>query len=65
MTTYITIQGDMWDAISYKVYGNEKYMGVLMCSNPHLLNTYIFEAGTVLTIPEINSEEESDKPAWR
>lgn len=65
MTTYTTIQGDMWDAISYKVYGSEKYMGVLMRSNPHLLNTYIFEAGTVLTVPEIKNEEESDKPAWR
>lgn len=28
--TYITSQSDTWDRISYKVYGNEKYMDVLI-----------------------------------
>lgn len=26
MSTYTTIQGDVWDAIAYKVYGDSKYM---------------------------------------
>ena len=29
-TTYTTRQGDQWDAIAKKVYGDEKYAGYLM-----------------------------------
>ena len=65
MRTYTTLQGDMWDSISYKVYGSEKYAGVLMKSNPKLLDIFIFSAGEVLSIPDVTVEEESDKPAWR
>lgn len=65
MRTYTTIQGDMWDSISYKMYGSERYVGVLMKSNPHLLDIFIFSSGTALSIPEVRTEEKSDKPAWR
>lgn len=65
MRTYTTIQGDMWDSIAYKVYGNEKYMGLLMKSNLQLLDIFIFSAGTLLSVPELSIEEEIDKPAWR
>ena len=63
--TYTTIQGDMWDSISYKVYGSEKYVGLLMKSNPTLLDIFIFGAGTVLSVPELEDEKESDMPSWR
>ncbi len=32
-TTYTTRQGDQWDAIAKKVYGDEKYAGYLMEQN--------------------------------
>ena len=38
MKTYTTIQGDMWDSIAYKLYGDEKYMCQLMKSNLELLD---------------------------
>lgn len=63
--TYVTIQGDMWDTISYKVYRNENYAGVLMQANPELLNTFIFGAETVLVIPELELESPSGLPSWR
>ena len=63
--TYTTIQGDMWDSISYKIYGSEKYAGLLMKSNPALLDIFIFGAGTVLSVPELDDEKESDIPSWR
>lgn len=63
--TYVTIQGDMWDAISHKVYGNENYAGVLMQANLELLNTFIFGAGTVLVVPELKLEAASGLPYWR
>ena len=27
---YSTVQGDMWDMISYRVYGSEKYVKILL-----------------------------------
>ncbi len=63
--TYTTVQGDMWDSIAYKVYGDEKYMGFLMQNNLDLLDIFIFGAGTVLSVPELESETESDMPSWR
>lgn len=63
--TYTTIQGDMWDSISYKVYGNEKYMGLLMQGNPEHIETFIFGAGTVLTVPALKEETTADLPSWR
>lgn len=65
MKTYTTIQGDMWDSIAYKLYGNEKYMGLLMQNNLELLDIFIFGAGTVLNVPELDSEAETDMPSWR
>ena len=65
MKTYTTIQGDMWDSITYKLYGNEKYMGLLMQNNMELLDIFIFGAGTVLNVPELEEESEADMPSWR
>lgn len=64
MKTYITIQGDMWDSIAYRLYGSEKYVGILMQANVELLDIFIFGAGTVLTIPELDVEE-TEMPSWR
>lgn len=65
MKTYTTIQGDMWDSIAYKLYGNEKYMGLLMQNNMELLDIFIFGVGTVLNVPELEEESEADMPSWR
>ena len=53
MTKYSTIQGDMWDLIAYKVYGNERYINLLLEANQELRNTAVFSAGVVLTCPDI------------
>lgn len=66
MGTYTTIQGDMWDSVSHNVYGSEKYMGLLMQNNMDQLDTFIFGAGTVLNVPELEvTETGPDTPAWR
>mgnify|MGYP002510378800 CR=1 FL=1 len=65
METYTTIQGDMWDSIAYRLYGNEKYVGDLMKANMEWLDIFIFGAGTVLTVPELAAEEETGMPSWR
>ena len=65
MDTYITVQGDTWDMISYKVYGSSKYIGLLMESNYNLLDIFIFSAGVEVNVPELPEEEAADIPNWR
>lgn len=65
MKEYQTIQGDTWDWIAKKVYGNEKRLDVLMENNQDLLDILIFPAGVILQIPEELPESAEDVPAWR
>lgn len=65
-TTYITRQGDAWDAIAHRVYGDVKYTGWLMqCNYPHL-DTFVFGPGVVLRTPEPPLDNTvASLPAWR
>lgn len=64
-STYTTVQGDTWDLIAYKLYGEEKYMKYLIEANWPLLDVLIFSSGTVLTVPELPEEANEDVPFWR
>lgn len=63
--TYITVQGETWDAISYKVYGSEDYAYYLMQNNYAYLDILVFSAGTVLNTPELPADFNDDLPPWR
>ena len=68
MSTYTTVSGDMWDAISLKVYGSTAYTGKLMANNSdYLADNYVFPAGIVLNVPEIEMQDETLDmlPPWR
>lgn len=67
MSTYTTIQGDTWDGIAYKLYGDEKYMKNLIEANWRYTDVLVFSAGVELTVPEITEEEKDDDnlPIWR
>jgi len=64
---YKTVQGDTWDIISKKVYGNEKYTQNLIEANftKSLVETVVFTAGIELITPEINVSSETETPPWR
>lgn len=62
---YITKQGDTWDMIAKKVYGNEKRMDFLMQNNRKLLEYFIFPAGVILNVPELPEKLDADLPPWR
>lgn len=64
-TTYTTRQGDQWDAIAEKVYGDEKYAGYLMEQNLPLLDIFEFDAGTALNTPALPEEQDGGLPPWR
>lgn len=63
--TYITKQGDMWDAIAYAVYGNEYLMHVLMDANLKYISIVIFPTGITLLIPDMPSTIPQNLPPWK
>ena len=62
---YTTISGDTWDIISWKHYGEEKYMRYLIEANRPLVDVLIFSAGTKVVVPDLPEETDEDAPAWR
>jgi phage tail protein X len=56
--------GDMWDSISFNVYGTSIYAPVLMNANPTVANTTVFNAGVVLTIPVVNATINVSMVPW-
>ncbi len=62
---YMTVQGDMWDYIAWKFYGDEKHVGLLFSGNPELLDIHVFSAGTMVYIPELPEDYDEDIPEWR
>jgi len=62
---YKTIQGDMWDSISYKVYGMDKYSKELVKANPKYVNIVTFSSNVELICPDISKEKNSTLPPWR
>lgn len=62
---YITIQGDTWDLIAYKLYGDEKHMKCLIEANWSYINIMQFSAGTVLNVPDLPKDIDENAPFWR
>lgn len=68
MSTIITTQGDTWDTLARRAYGDEKKAQVLMEAreNIGLLDQQIFPGGIRVTAPELPEEAQtSDLPEWR
>jgi len=49
--TYTTLQGDAWDAIAYRLWGEERLFMALVDANPEHVDVVIFSAGVKLRIP--------------
>lgn len=66
--TYKTVQGEMWDEVSMRFYGKEKYVHLLLDANLQHAGKIIFEGGEELRIPDISLSEEvksESLPPWR
>lgn len=63
--TYITIQGDMWDTVAKKLYGDEAALNVLLGANQRYADIVVFPAGVVLAVPEYIAPVTSILPPWR
>ncbi len=66
--TVTTVQGDTWDTIAQRAYGNTLRTQNLMEAreNIRLLGFQVFPAGIEVTAPEIKeSTVQDDLPEWR
>lgn len=63
---YTTKDGDCWDMIALEVYGSELHADVLMKANPQHIDTYRFDNGVRLAVPDISEQNQTIKtPFWR
>ena len=62
---YKTIQGDTWDGIAVKVYGDEKYMNELLEANQAYREIIIFPANVSLSLPVIQTQTTTILPPWK
>ena len=66
--TVTTVQGDTWDTIAQRVYGNTLRTQNLMEArgNVRLIDIQIFPAGVEVTAPEVEENPLTDDlPEWR
>ncbi|ELB4165562.1 tail protein X [Salmonella enterica] len=67
MDNYRTIQGDAWDSIAARLYGNEYLSCLLVDANPKLRLTVLFSAGVILTVPDAPAKPATvnNLPPWK
>lgn len=68
-TEYITKEGERWDEIAYKAYGDVAMVNTLIEANRNLPVTPRLEAGTRLIIPiqeTLTADQNTDLlPPWK
>jgi phage tail protein X len=63
---YITKDGDRWDHIAWRVYGDPYLYEPIMLENPEYMQYFNFPAGIELEIPAIYVEETAEvSPPWQ
>lgn len=67
-TTTITRQGDTWDILAKRLYGNEHYIEELIAANIDHRKTVVFSYGAVINVPDIDTETAAvsdNLPPWK
>ena len=63
--TYSTLQGDTWDGIAFKLYGDANLMTLLLNANPEQAKTVVFSGGVILDVPPKPADTPDTLPPWR
>lgn len=64
-SAYTTIQGDAWDAVAYRLWGEERLAHHLMRANPEHMDVLVFPAGVELAIPAVREPlKHMETPEW-
>jgi phage tail protein X len=67
ITSYTAQEGDRWDLVSYKAYGDPYQIEALLAANPSVVIADTIPAGTVLNVPVIEQSALSSEllPPWK
>jgi len=68
MRKYTAVQGDVWDYLSWKLYGDEGYAHILLDANPALRHIVIFETPTEINVPDkpqSRAQSSANLPPWK
>lgn len=64
---YITRDGDRWDTVAHKHYGDALMIGGLIAANPHLPITEAFGSGQTVFVPVLARDKvalQEQLPPW-
>lgn len=64
-SNYITVQGDTWDSIAYRLWGEERHMHLLVQANVSYADVAVFPADMQIIVPDTPSKRaDLDLPPW-
>jgi phage tail protein X len=46
-------QGDLWDLVSFRLWGDEGFMHLLLEANPDMRHIVIFKEPTMINVPDV------------
>lgn len=55
----------MWDSVALSVYGDERYINILLDANPDYAHMPILSGGLILICPDVSVETSVIAPPWR
>lgn len=62
---YRTLQGDVFDAIAFRLWGDEHMAHHLIAANPAVADVLVFPAGVELIVPDVQPVTTvPGLPAW-
>lgn len=63
---HTTAEGERWDLIAHRYYGNALLVGGLIAANPHLPVCEAFAAGLTVFVPVLPAkpQNQDDMPPW-
>lgn len=62
---YITKEGETWDQIAFKVYGDEMLYIDLMQANLKVIDVAVFPANIPLICPDVEPTNNKNLPPWK
>ena len=68
MRRHTAVQGDAWDYLSWKLYGDEGFTHVLLEANPELRHIVLFESPAMINVPDrpqARAPSSAGLPPWK
>ncbi|MDO5940646.1 tail protein X [Burkholderia cepacia] len=63
--THVTTEGERWDQLATRYYGDPMAYEAIVAANPHVPLTVTLSAGLTLSIPVIEQDDLSEElPPW-